>query len=120
MNRVAVSSKASLACAIYDIFFFDSHIRSNAYLYSYLIGSSLSAPFVWAETVCCNRHSTLLSLPSYLLLVSLHLDLLSRMLPLLVSLEGKSLDRIGIIELKLKADSSRHAANLVEIASVHY
>lgn len=42
------------------------------------------------------------------------------MLPLLVSLEGKSLDRIGIIELKLKADSSRHAANLVEIASVHY
>lgn len=45
-----------------------------------------------------------LVLPLYLLLVSLHLDLLFRMLPLLVSLEGKSSERVGIIGLNLRAN----------------
>lgn len=29
----------------------------NAYLHSYSIGSSLPAPFIWAEPMYWNRHS---------------------------------------------------------------
>lgn len=43
-------------------------IRPNAYLYSYLIGSSLPVPFIWAGPMCWNRHSAqLINLTRYVI-----------------------------------------------------
>lgn len=39
-------------------------IGPNTYLYSYLVGNSLPAPFIWAESMCWNRHSAQLINPT--------------------------------------------------------